>query len=179
MTRKLVPAVFLDRDGVLCRTFVRNAKPYAPTRLEDFKLMPYSHHSIFLLKKQGYMVLVITNQPDIGNGHITFEIVESMHNKIREKTMVDDFFLCPHRQDEGCECRKPKPGMLFAAAAKHEINLSKSFMIGDRWSDIEAGEKAGCRTIFIDRHYAEPRPINPEATVSSLRKAVKYILTNY
>jgi len=93
--------------------------------------------------------------------------------------MVDDIILCAHRQDEGCECRKPKPGMLIAASAKHRIDLSKSFMIGDRASDIEAGKRAGCRTIFIDRHYTESRPLNSEATVYSLQKAVSFILTNH
>lgn len=176
--RELSPAVFLDRDGVLCRTIVRNGKPYAPRRMEDFKLMPNSRYSVMLLKQQGFKVFVVTNQPDIGNGFVTPAIVESMHKKLFEKTMVDDVFLCAHRQDEGCECRKPKPGMLFDASEKHGLDLSKSFMVGDRASDIEAGKKAGCRTIFIDRHYVEPRPHNPEATVNSLQKAVAYIITN-
>jgi len=131
-----------------------------------------------LLKQQGFKVFVVTNQPDIGNGLVTLEIVESMHQKLRGKTMVDDVFLCAHRQDEGCECRKPNPGMLLDASKKHGVDLSKSFMVGDRASDIEAGQRSGCRTIFIDRHYAEPRPLNPEATVNSLQKAVAYIITN-
>ena len=101
-----------------------------------------------------------------------------MHQKLREKTKVDDVYLCAHRQDEGCECRKPKPGMLFEASAKYGIDLRNSFMVGDRASDIEAGKKAGCRTIFINRHYAEPRPENQDVTVNSLQKAVNYILSN-
>lgn len=179
MINKSIPAVFLDRDGVLSHTFVRNGKSYAPLRREDFKLMPNTSRSVKLLKQQGYKVIVVTNQPDIGNGMVTLEVVESMHQKLREKTEVDDIFLCAHRQDEGCECRKPKPGMLFDASEKHGLDLSKSFMVGDRESDIEAGKRAGCRTIFIDRHYAEPRPLNPEVIVNSLQKAVSYILNIY
>jgi len=101
-----------------------------------------------------------------------------MHQKLRDKTKVDDVFLCAHRQNEDCDCRKPKPGMLLAASVKHGIDLSKSFMVGDRASDIEAGQRAGCRTIFIDRHYKEPRPMPTDATVKSLQSAVKYILAN-
>jgi D-glycero-D-manno-heptose 1,7-bisphosphate phosphatase len=109
---------------------------------------------------------------------VALEVVEEMHKNLHEKTKVDDVYLCAHRQDEGCECRKPKPGMLLHAAKKHGIDLNKSFMVGDRASDVEAGMKAGCRTVFIDRHYAEPRPLTSETKVTSLQKAVKYILAN-
>jgi D-glycero-D-manno-heptose 1,7-bisphosphate phosphatase len=177
--RELFAGVFLDRDGVLCRAFVRNSKPYAPRLLKDFKIMPNSYNSIMRLKQAGFIVIVVTNQPDIGNGFVTTDVVESMHQKLREKTNVDDVFLCAHRQNEECECRKPKPGMLLRASKKYGIDLGKSYMIGDRASDIEAGKRAGCRTIFIDRHYAEPHPLNPEATVKSLQKAVNYILANH
>jgi len=173
------PAVFLDRDGVVCRTFMKNGKPYAPRKLEDFTLMPYTQSSVELLKQNGFKVIVVTNQPDIGHGLVTLEIVKSMHHKILEKTMVDDIFLCIHRQDEGCDCRKPKPGMLIHASEKYEIDLKRSFMIGDRASDIEAGKRADCRTIFIDRNYAEPRPLDPDFTITSLQKAVTYILNNH
>lgn len=174
----LYPAVFLDRDGVLCRTFVRNGKSYAPRKLKDFILMPNSHQSVDNLKKAGFIVIVVTNQPDIGNGLVSLSIVESMHKKLFDKTKVDDIFVCAHSQNEGCNCRKPNPGMLLAAAKKHKIDLGKSYMIGDRASDIVAGQRAGCKSIFIDRNYAEGLPSYPEATVQSLQKAVSYILTN-
>ncbi|MCX6122168.1 MAG: HAD family hydrolase [Ignavibacteriales bacterium] len=179
MIREKYPAVFLDRDGVLCRSFVRNGKPYAPRLLKDFRLLPNSINSILLLKQAGFKVIVVTNQPDIGNGLLRLEIVETMHQKLYAKTMVDEIMLCPHCQDDGCECRKPNPGMLLFASEKHKIDISKSFMVGDRASDIEAGKRAGCLTIFIDRHYAETRPTNPDVTVNSLLKAVSYILANH
>lgn len=174
----LYPAVFLDRDGVICRAFVRDGKSYAPRELKNFILMPNSHHLVNLLQQAGFKVIVVTNQPDIGNGFVELSIVESMHKKLFDKTKIDDVFLCTHRQDEGCNCRKPNPGMLLAAAEKHKIDLGKSFMVGDRASDVVAGQRAGCKSIFIDRQYAESRPLNPEATVKSLQKAVNYIITN-
>ena len=179
VNKEFCPAVFLDRDGVICRSFVRNGKPFAPRKLEDFKLMPNSHHSVKRLKQKGFKVIVVTNQPDIGNGMVTLDVIKAMHQKLLDKTKVDDVFVCTHRQDEACECRKPKPGMLFTASKKHGIDLSKSIMVGDRASDIEAGKRAGCKTIFIDRHYAEPRPLNPNATLPSLQKAVNFIIKNY
>lgn len=174
----LSPAVFLDRDGVICRTFVRNGKPYAPRKLKDFILMPNSQRSVDLLKKLGYKVIVVTNQPDIGNGFVQAEEVTAMHKKLYEKTLVDDIFYCPHRQDEGCNCRKPNPGMLMEASIKHSIDLKKSFMVGDRASDIEVGLKVGCKTIFIDRYYKETKPQHYSAKVSSLQAAVSYIINS-
>ena len=174
----LLPAVFLDRDGVLSRTTVFNRKSYAPRNLEDFKLLPNAINSVRRLKHFGFKVIVVTNQPDIGNGLVTAEIVEAMHNKLYRRTMVDDIFICAHRQDEGCQCRKPNPGMLIEASLKHSIDLTKSFMVGDRASDIEAGQRAGCRTVFINRHYNEPHPIGANANVGSLQSAVNFILAN-
>lgn len=176
VNKVLSPAVFLDRDGVINRTFVRNGKPYAPRSLKDFKLMPNSKKSIELLKKNGFKVIVVTNQPDIGNSVVQLEEVEAMHLKLYEKTMIDDVFICPHRQDEGCTCRKPNIGMLIKASKKHNIDLKKSFMVGDRSSDIEAGNNAGCKTVFIDRHYKEASPLQFHFKVNSLQSAVRHII---
>lgn len=177
VNKVLFPAVFLDRDGVICRTFIHNGKPYAPRKLKDFILMPNAQRSVALLKQLGFKVIVVTNQPDIGNGFVQFEEVAEMHTKLIERTMIDDIFICPHRQDEGCDCRKPNPGMLITASLKHSIDLKKSFMIGDRSSDIVAGNKAGCKTIFIDRHYKETPPSDYHAKVNSLQSAVSYIIS--
>ena len=173
-----VAAVFLDRDGVLSRGFVINGKSYAPRKISDFKLLPGSKKSILRLRNAGFKVIVVTNQPDIGNGLIKLSEVETMHEVLKKKTNPDAIYLCPHSQSHRCNCRKPKPGMLLEAALVHKINLSKSFMVGDRASDIEAGLRAGCSAIFINRHYAEPYPNGQNYTVSSLTKAVDYILSN-
>ena len=169
-------AVFLDRDGVLSRTNVINGKSYAPRTISEFKLLPGVKKSVDKLKEVGYLVIVVTNQPDIGNGLINENIVEMMHKKLSKKTNITKIYVCPHKQQENCVCRKPNPGMLLEAAFEFGIDLGKSFMVGDRASDIEAGVKAGCSAIFLNRHYSEPLPQKQICTVSSLLKAVDYIL---
>jgi D-glycero-D-manno-heptose 1,7-bisphosphate phosphatase len=169
-------AVFLDRDGVLTRCFVRDGKAYAPRALGDFRLLPWAAKSVERLQLAGFVVVVVTNQPDIGNKLVDRAVVDTMHKLLRSRTSVDDIEMCPHRQDEGCPCRKPKPGMLLNAARRHNIDLSRSFMVGDRASDVAAGEAVGCHTVFIDRQYREPAPTEPTAIVRSLPAAVHFIL---
>lgn len=175
MKNEICPAVFLDRDGVLNRVYIRDGKSYAPRRLEDFILMPNSGKSVKILKQLGFKIIVVTNQPDIGNGFVTNDEVNAMHMKLFSKTDVDDIFVCRHRQDEGCDCRKPKPGMLLEASVKHRIDLKNSYLIGDRASDVQAGLSVGCKTIFIDRLYKEPDPDFFEVRVKSLQSAIAYI----
>ena len=172
----MVEAVFLDRDGVLNRGFVKNGKSYAPRNIRDFKLLPYAAGSIQRLKESGFLVIVITNQPDINNGLVTFSEVDAMHSLLRKKTQITDVFVCPHSQLENCDCRKPKPGMLIEAARKYNIDLKRSFMVGDRATDIEAGLQAGCRTIFLNRHYKESPPKHQEKTFTSINSATNFII---
>jgi len=108
-------AVFLDRDGVINRALVRNGKPYAPRTLEDFEILPGVIDTVQALKRAGYLMIVVTNQPDIGNGLVDAAVVERMHAQLCAAMPIDAVYVCPHRQDEGCDCRKPKPGMLFSA----------------------------------------------------------------
>jgi len=156
---------------------MRGGKPYAPRRLEDFRLLPGVSKSVDALKRAGFLVVVVTNQPDIGNGLVEASIVEAMHARLRSRVAVDDIRICPHRQDAGCSCRKPKPGMLLAAARQWNIDLKISYMVGDRASDIVAGKAAGCYTLLINRHYSEPLLNAPERTVRSLPAAVRFILS--
>jgi D-glycero-D-manno-heptose 1,7-bisphosphate phosphatase len=116
-------AVFLDRDGVINRCEVRDGKPYAPRRLNDFRLLPGATSAVHALKQAGLIVIVVTNQPDIGNGLVEAATVEAMHEKLRRRLPVDAIMTCPHRQNAGCACRKPKPGMLIEAAKKWHIDL--------------------------------------------------------
>ena len=169
-------AVFLDRDGVLSRGVLRAGKSYAPKKLADFRLMPYAADSVRKLQDAGFLVIVVTNQPDVGNGFVRPEIVNAMHEKLFHKTRINDIYVCPHRPDEGCRCRKPNPGMLLSAAEKHKINLNRSIMVGDRASDVEAAKRVGCQAIFIDRKYSEPPPVVQDATVKSLKAATLLIL---
>lgn len=170
-------AVFLDRDGVINRCEVRAGKPYAPRRLEDFRLLPRTRESIAALKHAGLLVIVVTNQPDIGNGLVEPATVRAMHDKLRRLLPVDDIYVCPHRQDAGCQCRKPRPGMLEQAAREWKIDLRRSYLVGDRQGDIVAGHTVGCYTIFINRGYAEPGPRDTNNSARSLYSAASLILS--
>jgi D-glycero-D-manno-heptose 1,7-bisphosphate phosphatase len=175
--RNALRAVFLARDGVINRCEVRNGKPYAPRRLQDFKLLPRTRTAVAALKQAGLLVIVVTNQPDIGNGLVARAEVDAMHTRLRRLLPVDDIYLCPHRQDAGCRCRKPRSGMLRQAARDWHIDLGRSFLVGDRAGDIVAGRKVGCYTVFLDRGYAEPRPKDTDKSAKSLHSAVNQILS--
>lgn len=169
-------AVFLDRDGVLVIPEMRDGRSFAPRRPEDFRIYDDAPQALAALKQAGFMLVVVTNQPDIGNGFVAAETVEDMHNRLRATLPVDHIEMCPHRQSDDCACRKPKPGMLLRAAKIHGIDLSSSIMAGDRAGDIEAGKAAGCRTVFIDLNYVnEPKP-NATWTAHSISEAVDVIL---
>jgi D-glycero-D-manno-heptose 1,7-bisphosphate phosphatase len=169
-------AVFLDRDGVIVRNVVRDDKPYAPRRLEDFRLLPGAGRATRALQSAGFLVIVVTNQPDIGNGFVDLETVEAMHARLRRQLAIDDIEVCPHKQTAGCNCRKPKSGMLISARSRFGIDLTRSFMVGDRDSDILAGANVGCYTVFIDRGYDRCMDRFPDCTVGSLPEAVRHIL---
>lgn len=169
-------AVFLDRDGVINRSEIRDGKAYAPRRLADFRLLPGVVGAVNALKSAGFLIVVVTNQPDIGNGLVDPAVVEAMHARLRARLPVDAIEMCAHRQDEGCSCRKPKPGLLRRAARRLAIDLPRSFMVGDRWSDVVAGRMAGCYTVFVNRAYRESAPTAPDAIVSSLPAAARRIL---
>jgi D-glycero-D-manno-heptose 1,7-bisphosphate phosphatase len=170
------PAVFLDRDGVLVESFVRDGKPYAPTRLEDFVIIAESRDALARLKKANFMLVVVTNQPDVGNGLVERSVAERMNERLRAELPVDAIKTCFHAQTAGCDCRKPAPGLLIEAARELDIDHARSYMVGDRWSDIDAGYAAGCSTVFIDRGYDPPRTIQPDFTVRSLIEAADRIL---
>jgi len=169
-------AVFLDRDGVLSKAFIKNGRSFAPKNLKDFKLFSESKKSVKKLQLSGFMVIVVTNQPDVGKKIISKKILKKMHYKLKKVAKVDAIYTCTHSQNMNCNCRKPKPGMILKAAKKYKINLKKSFMIGDRLSDIIAGQKANCRSIFLDKKYFEKSPKSQEATFNNLAQATNYIL---
>jgi D-glycero-D-manno-heptose 1,7-bisphosphate phosphatase len=171
------PAVFLDRDGVLVRGEMRNGKSHAPRRLEDFRLLPGAIDAVRALRDRGFLTIVVTNQPDIGNGMVQANVVEAMHEIMRRKMPLDAIEVCPHRQTDNCDCRKPRAGMLTAAAERFSLDLSASFMVGDRSSDVVAGRSVGCYTLFVDRGYDRCTDVKPDAVVRSLRQAVQHILS--
>ena len=169
-------AIFLDRDGVINRAVIRNGRPFAPTSLAEFVIEPGSVRAIDRLRALDYFLVIATNQPDVANGVINRLLVEEMHARIQREIPIDSFKVCYHIDSDVCFCRKPKPGLLLDAAQEFNIDLSQSFMIGDRWRDIEAGKAAGCRTVHIDYGYMEKRPEKPDKTVTSLVGAVEYIM---
>lgn len=174
MTTK--PAVFLDRDGVINANLERNGRPVAPRSLAEFRLLPGVEESVRRLKRRGYLVIVVTNQPDVADGLTPRATVDAMHDIIRAKLAVDDIRTCVHNDAAGCDCRKPKPGMILKAAAEHEIDLASSYVVGDRWRDVAAGRAAGCSTVFIDYGYKQDGPNHPDVVVRSLAEATERIL---
>lgn len=174
---QLRPAVFLDRDGVLNRALVRDGKPHTPASLDEFELVPGIAVTLLDLKARGFALFVVTNQPDVARGNQTRAVIDAMHASLASSLPIDDIFVCYHDDADHCACRKPLPGLLFEAQRKHNIDLARSFVVGDRWRDIDAGHAAGCTTILIDYGYREPKPQRPpDAVVKSLREAADWII---
>jgi D-glycero-D-manno-heptose 1,7-bisphosphate phosphatase len=178
----LRPAVFLDRDGTLNAPVVRAGKPYPPATLADFRLLDGVAAGCAQLKAAGYALVVATNQPDVGRGTQARAAVEAMHAHLRALVPELDLIqVCYHGgTDHGqpCECRKPKPKMLLDAAAQLGLDLGRSWMVGDRWRDIDCGAAAGCRTIFLDWGYDEALRTRPDFTAPSFPAAVGIILAH-
>jgi D-glycero-D-manno-heptose 1,7-bisphosphate phosphatase len=170
-------AVFLDRDGVLNESVIRDRKPYPPASIHETVITDGAALSLTRLKHRGFLLIVVTNQPDVRRGTSSREDVEQIHRFLSEHLPLDDFFVCYHDDEDECSCRKPLPGLLFDAAEKHAIDLKASYLVGDRWRDMDAGAAAGCRTVFIDHGYEERHPRSePDRSVSSLAQAVDWIL---
>lgn len=171
-------AVFLDRDGVLTKSLVRDGKGYAPRTLGEFEILPEAPAACALLKKAGYLLMVVTNQPDVGRGLVPLEVVAEMHQRLRQALSLDDIFVCMDPSEAPGPRRKPAPGMLREAAVKWRIDFSASYIVGDRKSDMDAGEAVGCRGVFIDRNYLEAKPKNYAVSCKTLLEAARWILQN-
>jgi D-glycero-D-manno-heptose 1,7-bisphosphate phosphatase len=169
-----IKAVFLDRDGVLNKAIVIDSKPYPPKSLAELKINEGVEEGIKQLKELDYLIIVITNQPDVARGKTSMKIISDINNYLKQHIIIDDFFCCIHDSDDNCECRKPKPGMILAAAKKWNINLDYSFMVGDRWMDIETGKNAGIKTILIDYGYKEKYVI-PDYSCHNIIEATEII----
>ena len=169
-------AVFLDRDGVINRTNVREGMPYPPKSLKDLEILPGVPQALSALRNAGFLLIVVTIQPDVARGVISREAVEEINRHLAGRLAIDEFRTCYHDNKDGCDCRKPQSGALLAAAKQHHIDLKSSYMVGDRWKDIEAGRRAGCKTIFIDYGYKEQQPEAVDHRVSSLLEASQIIL---
>ena len=148
-------AVFLDRDGIVNRAIVRDGKPFPPATSEELEIPSGTFTSLLQLANVGYVLIGITNQPDVARGSQSRQTVESFNTFLLSKLPIREIFVCYHDDIDNCDCRKPKPGLILQAAKKYSLDLSQSWMIGDRWKDIAAGQAIGLKTIFVDYHYAE------------------------
>ena len=169
-------AVFLDRDGVINRGIIRDGKPYPPQTLEELEVLPGVAEALSRMHDAGFLLIVATNQPDVARGKQTREMVEAMHEQLADELPIDAFFACYHDEGDGCDCRKPKPGMLLEAARAYDIDLARSYMIGDRWRDTGCGQNAGCTAIFLDFGYSERQPVPPFVRVGSMGEAADFII---
>ena len=169
------PAVFLDRDGVLNEVpAVENGVPMSPRRLSEFRVAPGSREAVERLRQSGWPVFVASNQPDLARGKLAPEESRRMTAALRQAVPLDDVVICPHDDADGCDCRKPKPGLLLRVAERWGVDLSRSFMVGDSWKDLEAGRRAGCHTILLRRAYNAAA--EADTVVSTLDEAVQFIL---
>jgi D-glycero-D-manno-heptose 1,7-bisphosphate phosphatase len=169
-------AVFLDRDGVLNRTIVRDGVPYPPASDDELELLDGVSKALALLAEYNLMLIVVTNQPDVARGIQTRAAIEQINQRLSEQLPLDAIFACYHDNTDECDCRKPRPGLLLQAAEAHGIDLRLSFMVGDRWSDIVAGQAAGCRTLLLDVPYSQSQRCAPDYVVADLFEAARQIV---
>ena len=169
-------AVFLDRDGVINEAVVKESKPYPPDCLEELKLISGVEEALTNLSKKGYKLIVVTNQPDVKRGKTSIDQVNKISDYLQEVLPIDAIYCCFHDDEDNCDCRKPKSGLIEKAYEEFSIISSESYMVGDRWRDVEAGIAAGCRTFFIDYGYDEKQPTDFDFRVQSLLEASKIIL---
>jgi D-glycero-D-manno-heptose 1,7-bisphosphate phosphatase len=169
-------AVFLDRDGVLNRTIVRDGVPYPPASDDELELLDGVSKALALLAEYNLMLIVVTNQPDVARGIQTRAAIEQINQRLSEQLPLDAIFACYHDNTDECDCRKPRPGLLLQAAEAHGIDLRLSFMVGDRWSDIVAGQAAGCRTLLLDVAHSQSQRCAPDYVVADLLEAARQIV---
>jgi D-glycero-D-manno-heptose 1,7-bisphosphate phosphatase len=172
----MTKAVFLDRDGVLNRVVWRGAVAASPRQVGEFEIEPEAASAMAALKAEDWLRLVVTNQPDISRGLMTIDTLDAIHEQLSAAIAVDDISACTHDNHDGCDCRKPKPGLLTALAAKHGVDLAQSWMIGDQDRDIECGRAAGCRTVLLIRPYNLAAESPADYAAESLSQAIEYIL---
>jgi D-glycero-D-manno-heptose 1,7-bisphosphate phosphatase len=168
-------AVFLDRDGVLNKALVRDNVSYPPAALDQVELMPGAVEMAARLRELGFYLLVVTNQPDVARGSQQKERVAEINDYLIKRLGLHAVYTCYHDSADGCDCRKPRPGLLLQAAREWPITLENSFMVGDRYNDVEAGRQAGCITFLFDQGYAGRPTVEPDYRVVSLTEVVNII----
>lgn len=177
MTDKACKAVFLDRDGVLNRAYLQeDGKTHPPASLEELEILPGVPEICHSLRRAGFLLIVVTNQPDVARGTQNREVVEAINEKIRGQVPLDDILVCYHDDHHRCDCRKPKPGLILEAARRFHIDLVFSYMVGDSCKDIEAGRNSGCKTILVNAPASEAGRCRPNFFAPSFSAAYDWIL---
>ena len=175
MTGMGARAVFLDRDGIINTPVIREGRPYPPQSLQEFVYVEGIGGVLRELRGRGFELFVVTNQPDVARGTTPKALVEAFHARILAELPIRQIYSCYHDGPDACECRKPKPGFLLQAAGEHGLDLGRSFMVGDRWRDIDCGHRAGCATLFVDYGYREALRSPPTFTVRRVTDILQYI----
>jgi D-glycero-D-manno-heptose 1,7-bisphosphate phosphatase len=170
------PAVFLDRDGVINRAFERLGAWHPPASLAELEILPGVPAALNALRACGYSLVVVTNQPDVARGSSSRALVDAIHARLASALPLDAILSCFHDSADECQCRKPRPGLLLQAARDLQIELSLSFMVGDRWCDVEAGRRAGCRTVLVGPGDDERAAATCHFRVDSLAEATPIIM---
>jgi D-glycero-D-manno-heptose 1,7-bisphosphate phosphatase len=168
--------MFLDRDGVINRAVIRAGIPCPPASLEELEILPGVPAALHALRAGGYRLVVVTNQPDVARGSTSRERVGDINARLAQTLALDAILTCFHDDADDCECRKPRPGLLLQAARDLSLDLASSFMVGDRWRDVEAGRRAGCRTFYVDQGYEDSVPACTDFRVGSLSEAAGRVL---
>lgn len=177
MIEELRPAVFLDRDGVLNRVFVRDGGTHPPATLAEFELLPGAADAVRRLHAVEFVLIVVSNQPDVARGTQTREGVEAIHARLCAELPIREVLACFHDSGDDCACRKPKPGLILEAARRWRLDPKRSFLVGDRWSDVIAGQAASCRTVLVETPYSGRMRCEPDHCVHDLAEAADWILT--
>jgi D-sedoheptulose 7-phosphate isomerase len=170
-------AVFLDRDGVLNRAYLGpDGVSHPPAAPEEVEILDGVAEACQALREAGFLLIGVTNQPDVARGTQMQEVVEAINDVLRCQALIDEILVCYHDDPDNCACRKPKPGLLLDAASNWDIDYPNSFMVGDRWKDIEAGRRAGCKTVLVNGSSGENGDIQPDFQADSLLEAARWIL---
>jgi D-glycero-D-manno-heptose 1,7-bisphosphate phosphatase len=170
--------VFLDRDGVLNDVIVRDGRPVPPMSVDEVVIRDGVHEACQRLSGAGLLLIVVTNQPDIARRNTTWETVDAINQHLKDRLGLDAVYVCAHDDADDCDCRKPAPGLLLAAAARIGVDLTRSVMVGDRWRDIEAGKRAGVPTVWVRSDYREAAPDAPDHVVDGLLDVVPLVTSS-
>lgn len=172
------PAIFLDRDGVLNDVVWRDGKPASPRTVDELRIADGAAEAVRALRAAGYLTFVVTNQPDVRRGKMTAEALDAIHAALIQTVPVNEVRACLHDNDDRCDCRKPKAGMLLDLAARWDIDLSASWMVGDMDRDVQCGQTAGAHTVLLGRDYNSGSGSSADVVVPDLRQAAAWILHN-